>query len=631
MGGDATEDLGETYEGFETLIAVGTQAGKVLIFNVLGLLIHEIALGISITAVEWVGDMTAASALPTRASSLPTKHCSVVEVAEAKQLASSGEETDTVKKAISPHNQAVTRKPVHVRPLPDLFSDEPRELKSRVPSRRASDISKGSPLRVERTRERPVKRPLPRPRISTETFQSPPDPSSHKPSDVGMTKPSPSPNHPIQESRKWPQVHRSPNVPKPSRAQQFSAPYRSVSSSEESDFSEHEWFTPPSTRRYQEKAPRRHLSPDSSLTASTVAIMLPMRFSKTFPTALDTPSSLCFRPTSCIIEEESVGHQKDVVEEPKSSVIMPKATRCHVTIANPDLSSPFDSPSSLYSRPTAQMFEKPPNRKKRETSASQVADLTAEAKPPIPQLALTSVNLELETYSSVCSCSSPGAMKDTTSGQSVDDIASSGELVMTPQTPQANVLATIAANSSSSLDSLYSPPPCRKTQDTFVQNHNPHNLTTAPDRQLTPKQLDTRSGSPSSAYSRSISGMVKDTNHVDAGIEDTDQSASSNTPKPSQQQQLSIHGLCTSISTSSPTSLYSRSTPGMFLDRSHAVDRPSAEKAKDVSSGGATANVKTVAEEMMCLAEDQRALRHEVAALREECRVLKNVLLKLEV
>jgi hypothetical protein len=69
----------------------------------------------------------------------------------------------------------------------------------------------------------------------------------------------------------------------------------------------------------------------------------------------------------------------------------------------------------------------------------------------------------------------------------------------------------------------------------------------------------------------------------------------------------------------------------MFLDRSHAVDRPSAEKAKDVSSGGATANVKTVAEEMMCLAEDQRALRHEVAALREECRVLKNVLLKLEV
>ena len=66
LGGDAAEDAGDVYEGFETLIAIGTQAGKVLVFNALGLLIHEITVGVSITAVEWVGNMTAPSILPIR-------------------------------------------------------------------------------------------------------------------------------------------------------------------------------------------------------------------------------------------------------------------------------------------------------------------------------------------------------------------------------------------------------------------------------------------------------------------------------------------------------------------------------------------------------------------------------------
>jgi len=69
----------------------------------------------------------------------------------------------------------------------------------------------------------------------------------------------------------------------------------------------------------------------------------------------------------------------------------------------------------------------------------------------------------------------------------------------------------------------------------------------------------------------------------------------------------------------------------MFLDRSHAVDGPPTEKAKNVGSGVVTAKARTVAEEMTYLAEDQRTLRQEVAALREEYRVLKGVLLKPKV
>ncbi|KAF3035044.1 hypothetical protein E8E11_001029 [Didymella keratinophila] len=68
--GDAVDDREKTYEGFETMIAVGTQAGKVLAYDVLGLLIHEIVMNKPIRAVAWVGDMSAPSILPARKSPL---------------------------------------------------------------------------------------------------------------------------------------------------------------------------------------------------------------------------------------------------------------------------------------------------------------------------------------------------------------------------------------------------------------------------------------------------------------------------------------------------------------------------------------------------------------------------------
>lgn len=52
------------------MIAVGTQAGKVLVYNVLGLLVHEIVVDMPVRALEWVGDMSAPSTLLTRRSCL---------------------------------------------------------------------------------------------------------------------------------------------------------------------------------------------------------------------------------------------------------------------------------------------------------------------------------------------------------------------------------------------------------------------------------------------------------------------------------------------------------------------------------------------------------------------------------
>ncbi|KAF2202517.1 WD40 repeat-like protein, partial [Delitschia confertaspora ATCC 74209] len=69
---DSTIEVEELpYQGIETLIAIGIQTGKVLIFNILGLLVHEVVLDFPVIGVEWVGDMSAPCPLPRRASMSP--------------------------------------------------------------------------------------------------------------------------------------------------------------------------------------------------------------------------------------------------------------------------------------------------------------------------------------------------------------------------------------------------------------------------------------------------------------------------------------------------------------------------------------------------------------------------------
>ncbi|KAF1838581.1 hypothetical protein BDW02DRAFT_479403, partial [Decorospora gaudefroyi] len=260
LGGDAAEDAGQVYEGCETLIAIGTQAGKVLVFNILGLLIHEVTMEVPITAVEWVGDMSAPSVLPNRVLSLPPDPHPAVDTPMEGFLDYSEEETGTVKKTVLPQRRTVTRKPVPVQQPRDLFSDERPRRTSDVPGRRRPYVLNGSPLRVTKQRERPMRRSLMRPRISTETFMSPSGPSPHK------SVPT-SPDPPIQEVRRWPQVHQAPSVPPASNARCFSVPHSSSFLSEDSDWSGQEWFTPPSTRRNRGKASQRHVVPGPSVTA----------------------------------------------------------------------------------------------------------------------------------------------------------------------------------------------------------------------------------------------------------------------------------------------------------------------------------------------------------------------------
>ncbi|KAI4629718.1 uncharacterized protein J4E87_002904 [Alternaria ethzedia] len=488
--------------------------------------LHKPAMG----AVEWVGDMTAPSLLPIRGSSLSPEPRPVVDIVGVEQPTSSDEGTGTVKKIASSHKQAVTRKSIPMRSPPDLFSDEPREPKSRVPSRRTSDVLRGSPLRVERARERPVKKALVRPRVSIETFESPPGPSSSGVPNAKVTQSSTGTDPPIQESRRWPRVYQAPNVRTPLRAHQFSASHRSASSSPESEFSDEdqEWFTPPSTRRCKGKAPRRDLSPEPSLTVPILASMSPTPFSKTSSTGLDPTNRNYSRPRPCIVEERSGRHQEAMAEGSRSSVVVPKAAGRHVTILDPELSSPFDSPSSLYSRATASMLERLPVGKTEEHGADQRPALPAGPKTPVLKPALVNVDPDPVLSSSVCSSSTPttSGTKVTASDQRFIDIAGSSMLKTTPYTPPSREVASIAeCSSSSSLDIIYSLPCRPKAEIPFVQNHSPRNPATAIHRQLTPNSLDTRADSPSSVYSRSISGMTKEGNPVNAVIEDTDQYA----------------------------------------------------------------------------------------------------------
>ncbi|KAJ8104519.1 hypothetical protein OPT61_g10715 [Boeremia exigua] len=68
--GEAAHNPKQAHGAGDTLIAVGTQAGKVMVFNTLGLLVYEIAMDGPAISVEWVGDMSAPPSLPTRSLSL---------------------------------------------------------------------------------------------------------------------------------------------------------------------------------------------------------------------------------------------------------------------------------------------------------------------------------------------------------------------------------------------------------------------------------------------------------------------------------------------------------------------------------------------------------------------------------
>ncbi|KAF1914036.1 WD40-repeat-containing domain protein, partial [Ampelomyces quisqualis] len=170
LGEDATAEEDLSYEGSQTFIAIGTQAGKVFVFNILGLLVHEITMDVSIIALEWVGDMSAPSVLRGRDCSMPPKPRPVVdtllEIAESEFEGEPG----TVRKTLSPSKRNVDALRISTG---DLFSDNNPCQTRTERLRRPSNKSTGSPVRLLRPGERPHRHSTIRPRIVTETFVSP--------------------------------------------------------------------------------------------------------------------------------------------------------------------------------------------------------------------------------------------------------------------------------------------------------------------------------------------------------------------------------------------------------------------------------------------------------------------------
>ncbi|KAF2110260.1 hypothetical protein BDV96DRAFT_650908 [Lophiotrema nucula] len=172
IGGDAGgDDEARLYEGLETLVAVGTQAGKVLVFNVLGLLVQEVIIDLPVIGVEWVGDMNEPSQLRSRRTT-PTSPLRPVADNLLREFELAQQEEDGT-----------------VRRSPRISSDKPLDWLPRAPT----DMLSQTPQPAKWTMKSPRKS-FPRPRIVTETFKSPTAPASRTTSLITPTSKPESPN-----------------------------------------------------------------------------------------------------------------------------------------------------------------------------------------------------------------------------------------------------------------------------------------------------------------------------------------------------------------------------------------------------------------------------------------------------
>jgi hypothetical protein len=254
-----------TYRGMETLIAMGTQAGKVLIFNVLGLLVQEKSLEAPVLALEWVGDMSAPSILPAHhvfSASAPRPSVLDTLVLESDSEA----ETGTVKRSLSPTKPSNAISPVPFARARDLFTTTSPERGvsfSRV-------TSFGSPQ--AQCGDNPRRKSYPRPRIVTETFKSP----TAQASPLGFQT-TPLATSAESSSRSKSQLSRripSPPLVSPLAVESSPSDYSQLENDEEP------FFTPPTSKRI--RAPSYQVSQPTSISLET----------RTSPTRPQTPPSV---------------------------------------------------------------------------------------------------------------------------------------------------------------------------------------------------------------------------------------------------------------------------------------------------------------------------------------------------
>ncbi|KAL1611956.1 hypothetical protein SLS60_000179 [Paraconiothyrium brasiliense] len=96
-GGSTREDSDGKYEGTEIFIAIGCQTGNVIVFNMIGLLVYKVEMGLPIVALDWKSDMSTPSVLPNQNRSLSTCFEDREEDYPVLKLGHVGDTTDETK------------------------------------------------------------------------------------------------------------------------------------------------------------------------------------------------------------------------------------------------------------------------------------------------------------------------------------------------------------------------------------------------------------------------------------------------------------------------------------------------------------------------------------------------------
>jgi hypothetical protein len=601
LGGDATEEQECIFGGSQTLIAIGTEAGKVIVFNVLGLLISETAIDAPVISIEWVGDMLAPSMLPSRLSSMSPGPRPFVEalLEDLEDLSIETEETGTVKKTRSQLQDAARQRGISLGP--DLFNDDSARCRSGGPSRRPSDMSNGSPLQVKRTREHPRKKSLIRPRIATQTFKSPVSHAYH-PSEPNASAPS-APAYSARRRSKidQPSVAIVPSTSRP--RQYFSHRNSSLQSPQYSQFSDEEFFTPPSTRRDKGKAPARISSPRSPAIDTDAQLAPITSIDNTSLSSRKTSGILNTRTKSQVVKDDVVKDREDVRPWQRRTSVAWRTSPRQGTAKAPETLPSLHSPTDLHHLPASKMT------KEADTGLSNVAN--SASKTIGSKVVFDAIDpMDFDSPSSLYSQS----ISHTFGNTQTSTPQQVGRLRWISQIPQRQVTME------------------------------------APD---TPTSFD----SPTSLYSRSTSEIFQE--RPSRNLQEK------SSPPRRSQRQATIAAYGTLPDLDSLSSLASRPTSRMFRDAARAVDGEEDEDQEDnnmwrMSSRASRGHRRDrcldgemheyrgiheqqlrvakrkrsatidVGDEMRKLRNDNEALRQEMEAMRVEFRALKDVLLASE-
>ena len=216
---------------------MGTQAGKVLVFNILGILVLEIVLKVPVTSVQWAGDMSQPSILPVPNNPLSPKLGPVIESLmmeageiEGEHLKQSVEQKKPSGQQENLHSQILIERPTV------SFSDNTKE--------RTSNRLAG-PSHVHETKQWHRTNISARPRIETtpRPILLSAQPPINKDAVMGPGKN----NVSVQDVCSWPDIEKPPVVA-PHRERRVRASKTSSQSLRKSGSSEQDFFTPPSTR-----------------------------------------------------------------------------------------------------------------------------------------------------------------------------------------------------------------------------------------------------------------------------------------------------------------------------------------------------------------------------------------------